>query len=225
MDSRRHFNVRLLTAGLFVSLFAAATVTRAQQGATYVHIAADTCSGTKLKLELDGMTPPQQARLKVTRDSDSRIVVDEPVTLNNGQYSWSGLLAPLGKYRAQLFDVNQTSTPLGLAYVFNNNEIVKDFIEGERGEIVQLTRGGDESINTTQTERKPLLVDKLPLADGKNKLHIVVIDLSNNNKADEYFGEPPANQVWNSRPLLLGNYRVIVIEYKGNKTCTLVRRR
>lgn len=224
MDPRRHLNIRLLAAVLFGSLFLGAAVTLAQQGATYVQIAADSCSGTKLKLELDGVTPPQQARLRVTRDSDGQVVVDEPVTLNSGRYYWSGLLAPLGKYRAQLFDVSQKTTPLGLAYAFNNNDILKDFIEGERGEIVHLTRGGDESTNIPQTQIKILPVDKLPSSNGKNKLHIVVIN-QQNNKADEYFGEPPANQVWNSKPLPLGDYRVIIIEYKGNETCTLVRRR
>jgi hypothetical protein len=224
MDSRRHINIRLLVAVLFVTLVVGETVTRAQKGATYVQIAADSCSGTKLKLELDGVAPPQQARLRVTRDSDGQVVVDEPVTLNNGRYYWSGLLAPLGKYRAQLFDVNQKSTALGLAYAFNNNDILKDFIKGERGEIVHLTRGGDESTNLPQTQLKILPVDRLPASNGKNKLHIVVIN-QQNNKADEYLGEPPANQVWNSKPLPLGDYRVIIIEYKGTETCTLVRRR
>ena len=64
-------------------------------------------------------------------------------------------------------------------------------------------------------------VDKLPASNGKT-LHIVVINQLNNGKADEYFGEPPANQVWKSKPLPLGDYRVIIIEYKENQTCTLV---
>ena len=98
---------------------------------------------------------------------------------------------PLGKYRAQLFDPNQKSIALGLAYEFNNNDILKEFIKGERGEIIHLTRGGDEAMNLPQTELKPLPVDKLPASNGKNKLHIVVIDHHTNNKADEYFGQPP----------------------------------
>src|SRR6266446_1265818 len=221
MDSRRYFSARLLVVVLFVSLFGGEPLTRAQKGATYVQIAADSCSGTKLKLELDGVTPPPQARLRVTRDSDDQVVVDQPVILNDGRYYWSGLLAPLGKYRAQLFDANQKSTALGLAYAFNNNDILKDFIKAERGEIVHLTRGGDETINVPQTELKALPVEKLPASNGKNKLHIVVINQLSNGKADEYFGEPPPNQVWKSKPLPLGDYRVIIIEYKENQTCTL----
>lgn len=225
MDTRRHVNIGLLVPVLFVSLLVGETLTRAQKGATYVLIAADGCTGTKLQLELDGVTPPPQARMKVTRVSDGQVVVDQPVTLNrDGRYYWSGLIAPLGRYRAQLFDPNQKSTALGLAYEFNNNDILKEFIKGERGEIIHLTRGGNESINIPQTELESLPVDKLPASNGKNKVHIVVIN-HENNKADEYFGQPPANQVWKSKPLPLGDYRVIIIEYKENDTCALVRRR
>src|SRR5260370_15555794 len=205
---------------MLVSLVAGETIRRAQKGATYVQIAADSCRGTRVKLKLDGIAPPRQATLRVTRDSDGQIVVDEPVTLNDGRYYWSGLLAPLGKYRAQLFDPNQKTTALGLAYEFNNNDILKEFIKRKHGEIIHLTRGGDESVNLPQTELRPLRVDKLPASNGKNKLHIVVINHHTNNKANEYFGRPPASQVWSPKPLPSGDYQVIVMQYTSNTTST-----
>ena len=185
---------------------------------------ADSCSGTKLRLELDGITPPPQARLIVTRQSDEKIVVDQSITLSNdSKYYWSGVLAPLGKYKAQLFDANQRSVALGLPYAFNNDEILKEFITGERSELVHLTRGGDEPI-TQQTDLKKLTVANLPRPNGKNKLHIIVINQLN-SKADEYFGVAPSNQLWESRPLPLGDYRVVIIEYNENEACTFVRRK
>jgi hypothetical protein len=223
MDFRKHINIGFLALALVLSLSSKGG--SAQQGATYVKIAADACSGTKLKVELDGVSPlPPQARLRVTRESDERVVLDQLVLLSSDRrYYWSGVLAPLGKYKAQLFDFGKSPTPLGLAYVFNNNDILKEFIRGERGEIVHLTRGGDESSSTPQTEVKDLVIDRLPASTGKNRLHIVVIN-QQNNKADEYFGEPPPSQFWKTRTLLLGDYRVIVIEYQDNGTCTRVRR-
>jgi hypothetical protein len=223
MDFRKHINIGFLALGLLLSLSSKGS---AQQGATYVKIAADACSGTKLKVELDGVSPlPPQARLRVTRESDERLVLDQVVMLSSDRrYYWSGVLAPLGKYKAQLFDFGNSSSPLGLAYVFNNNDILKEFIKGERGEIVHLTRGGDGSSSSPQTEVKDLVIDRLPASTGKNRLHIVVINRQN-NKADEYFGEPPAGQLWKTKPLPLGDYRVIVIEYDDNGTCTLLRRR
>jgi hypothetical protein len=88
-----------------------------------------------------------------------------------------------------------------------------------------LTRGGDETSSPSQTEVKNLLIDSLPASTGKNRLHIIVIN-HQNNKTDEYFGEPPADHLWRSKPLPLGDYRVIVIEYDSSKeTCKFVRRR
>lgn len=224
MDPRRHLNIGFLTTVAIVSaLWLGMLSANAQKGATYVQMGADSCNGTKLSLELDGITPPPQARLIVTRQSDKQVVVDEPVSLgSDSRYNWSGVLAPLGIYRAQLFDANQKSVPLGLPYAFNNDDILKEFIKGERGEIVHLTRGGDEPISQ-QTELKKLAVGNLPRSSGKNKIHIIVINYLN-NKADEYFGVPPSSQLWESRLLPLGNYRVIIIEYNENKTCTFVKR-
>ena len=225
MDSRRHLNIGFLVAVAIVSvLWSGARSANAQKGATYVEMAADNCSGTKLSLELDGITPPPQARLIVTRRSDEQVVVDEPVSLgSDSRYHWSGVLAPLGKYRAQLFDANQKSVALGLSYAFNNDDILKEFIKGERGEIVHLTRGGNEPV-TQQTEQKKLTVGSLPRSNGKNKLHIILMNQLN-NKADEYFGSPPSSQLWESRLLPLGDYRVIVVEYNENEACTLITRK
>lgn len=158
------------------------------------------------------------------RESDNEIVVDQRVNLSgDSKYYWSGLLTPLGKYRAQLFDANNRSTALGLPYVINNNDILKEFVRGERGEIIHLTRGGDEPINP-QTDLKKLSVGNVPRPNGKNKLHVIVINQVN-NKADEYFGAPPSSQVWDSRLLPLGDYRVVIIEYNGNAPCSFVRRK
>lgn len=224
MDFTKHFNTGLLVLALVLSFSIQGS---AQKGATYVKIAADECSGTKLQVELDGVSPlPPQAKLRVIRESDGRTVVDKPVALSSdSRYYWSGVLAPLGKYTAQLFDASNSSTPLGLAYLFNNDDILKEFVKGERGEIIHLTRGGNETSSPSQTEVQNLVIDNLPASTGTNLLHIIVIN-QQNNKTDEHFGEPPADHLWRSKPLPLGDYRVIVIEYNGsNETCKFVRRR
>ena len=223
MGSRKYINIGLLACGLLLTQLGSAVITSAQQGATYVHVAADKGSGTILELELDGITPPAQAQLIVTRESDNQIVVDQQVNISkDSKYYWSGILTPLGRYRAQLFDVNRRSVALGLPYAFNNNDILKEFIEGERGEIIHLTRGGNEPTDP-QTELKRLSVSNLLRSNGKNKVHIVVINKYNTN-ADEYFGPLPSNQVWESKLLPLGDYRVFIFEYNENQTCTLIRR-
>ena len=80
------------------------------------------------------MPLPSEVLLKVRRASDDKEIVNQPITLNSdGRYYWSGLVTPLGKYWAQLFDARDKTTPLGVAFAFNNIDILKDFVREERG--------------------------------------------------------------------------------------------
>jgi hypothetical protein len=185
---------------------------------------ADRCSLTKLRVELDGLTPlPSEVILRVWRASDNQEVFNQKVNLgSDGQYYWSGLLVPLGRYKAQLFNTKDASASLGIPFSFSNIDILKNFVSEERGEITYLSRGGDPSEPQNDHERKTLPVNQLPKPTGHNKIHIIVIN-DRANKADEYFGDPPADQIWRSKPLYLGQYRLMVVEYLNDGRCQILR--
>lgn len=84
---------------------------------------------------------------------------------------------------------------------------------------------GDEAQNADNNEeRRPLTVSQLPAPTGQSQIHIVVMN-DRGNKADEYYGPPPNEQRWSSKPLSLGRYRLIVAEYKKDQDCQVVRGR
>jgi hypothetical protein len=228
MDARRNLSIGFLAiALLLVTVLASGPSECAQRGATYVETSADRCSGTRLRIQLDGIKPlPSEVLLKLRRASDDKEIANQPIPLNNdGRYYWSGLVTPLGKYWAQLFDAKDKTTPLGVAFAFNNIDILKDFVREERGEITYLSRGGNDTRNTqADLDRKSLTVNQLPSPTGHNQIHIVVID-DRATKADEYFGAPPSEHLWNTRPLLPGRYRLIVVEYVDNGTCKILKGR
>jgi hypothetical protein len=228
MDARRNTNTGFLVI-LFLSIAvgASAIPQSRRAGIIYVSIQSGNCTQTKLRLELDGVTPkPASVMLRVTRDNDKVEVINQELNLNDdGNYYWSGLLAPLGKYKAELFDERNNSLALGKPFVFNNIDILKSFIREERGEITYISRGGDEAQNAQNNDdRKTLTVNQLPTPTGQNQIHIVVMN-DRGNKADEYSGPPPGEQRWSSKPLRLGQYRLIVAEYKNDQSCQIVRGR
>ena len=197
------------------------------KGELYVIPRAGRCTETALPLELDNVKPlPAEVLLRIKRFDDEKEVGKWLLTLNNDTYKWSGLLTPLGKYRAELYDARDRTTLLG-QFTFNNIDILKDFVKEERGEITYISRGGEgaENNNTeSDSERKSLLIDHLPASDGSNRLHIIVMN-SRGLKAAEYFDRPPKDGRWESPPLLLGQYRLIVVEYKGDGNCQTIRGR
>jgi hypothetical protein len=181
------------------------------------------CSETSLPLELDGVNPlPAEVELRVKRGNDNQYAVKSRLTPDGGGYRWSGLLVPLGKYTAQLYDAGDGAL-LG-EYTFNNIDILKDFISRERGEIITITRGEGETTGGQgpDAEMGSLSLDNLPRLDRGSQLHIIVMN-SRGNKADEYFGPPPPGRRWRSRPLRLGDYKLIVIDYKGDGGCQIIR--
>lgn len=226
MDARGKTYLGLLVVSCL--LLSSLTSSRAQQprpkGGLYVIPRVSRCSETLLPLELDGIGPlPTQVILKIRRSGENQDLVKQQLKLDGDKYKWSGLLAPLGKYDALLFALNDESTPLGI-FTFNNIDILKDFIKEERGEITYINRGGPGSVDPSIEEsiRKPLPVERLPKRDGRNQLHIIVMN-GRGTEADEYFGPPPESQRWVSKPLRLGEYRLIVVEYKGDGSCQLIR--
>jgi hypothetical protein len=224
MDVRKNSCFRFLaTTALLIGVLPTISAPQAQRAATYVVPRADRCSLTKLRVELDGITPlPGEILLKIWRAGDNQEVLSQNVNLGDDgkYYYWSGLLVPLGKYKVQLFNAKDISAPLGIPFSFNNIDILKDFVNEERGEITYLSRGGDPS--QTETERKVLPVDQLPKSNGHNKIHIVVIN-NRANKADEYYGDPPAEQIWKSKPLFVEQYRLVVVEYENDGRCKVLR--
>lgn len=226
MDVRANTNTGLLTVLLLSIAFSTTAIPQPRRGgAIYVSTEAGNCSQTKLRLELDGVTPkPSAVVVRVTRESDNVQVISQELNLNNdGNYYWTGLLAPLGKYKAELLDRGNKSVPFGKPFVFNNIDILKSFIREERGEITYISRGGNETQNAQDNEeRRTLTVDRLPAPAGQNQIHIVIIN-DRGNKSDEYYGPPPQEQRWTSKPLRLGKYRLIVAEYKTDQSCHLVR--
>lgn len=228
MDARRqHSNRFLATAALLIFAFASSTAEQAQKGATYVVPSADKCSQTKIRVELDGIAPlPSEVTLKVWRTIDDKEVVSQQVSLSSDgkYYYWSGLLVPLGKYKAQLFNAKDKSVSLGIPFSFNNIDILRSFVEEERGEITYLSRGGDSADPQAASERQILSVGQLPTPNGHNQIHIIVIN-DRANKGDEYFGQPPREQVWRSKPLFLGKYWLLVVEYQDDGSCRVIRGR
>jgi hypothetical protein len=226
MDAGNKTSVGLLMlSGL---LILAAATSGAGQGRPRGHLhvipAVGRCSETVLPFELDGVTPPREAELRLKRGDDDKNVVTQRLTLDNGVYKWTGLLVPLGKYKAQLYDAGGKTELLG-EFTFNNIDILKDFITKERGEIVTITRGEVEAGAPTQgadSERGTLSIDNLPSPDGANQLHIIVMN-GRGNRADEYYGPPPASRSWRSKPLLWGGYKLIVVEYMRNGNCQIIR--
>lgn len=229
MDAQRKTHIGfLITAFLLLIVAGSSVLSQSRRvGAIYVSPEIGACSGTKLQLDLDGISPlPHEVILKITRDADHLEVVNQQISLSDdGKYYWSGLLAPLGEYRAELFDAKNRSIVFGRPFAFNNIEILKDFIKKERGEIIYISRGGEGTENVqTDRERKTLTVNQLPTPTGKNQIHIVVIN-DRANKADEYFGPPPRERVWSSKPLRSGRYHLIVAEYRDDQSCQMVKGR
>jgi len=227
MDVRTNTN----TGFLVVLLLAMAMATNGgsqsrRAGILYVSLQPGNCTQTNLRLELDGIIPkPTSAVLRVTRDNDKIEVVNHQLNLSDdGYYYWSGLLAPLGKYRAEMFDGANKSLTAGKPYVFNNIDLLKNFNDEERGEITYISRGGnDPQTGQDGYERRSLTVDRLPPQTADHQIHIVVIN-DRGNKADEYFGPSPREGLWRSKPLRFGPYRLIVAEYPGNQSCRITRR-
>jgi hypothetical protein len=196
------------------------------KGSLYVIPTIGRCSETTLPLELDGITPmPNEVELRVKRSGEDRDVVAGRLTLGASVYTWSGLLVPLGKYTAQLYSVGDKTGLLG-EFTFNNIDILKDFITRERGEIITITRGeggeGKSENPESSAGRGIWTLENLPKSDGRNQLHIIVMN-SRGNKADEYYGTPPQDQHWRSKPLLAGQYRLIVVEYKDDGSCQIIK--
>lgn len=224
MDVRTNTNIGFLVV-LLLSITTNVTPQSRRVGALFVATQTGNCSQTRLRLELDGITPrPSPVVLRVTRERDQFEVVNQELNLSNdGNYYWTGLLAPLGKYKAELFDGKTKAVALGKPFVFNNIDILKAFNKEERGEITHISRGGDEGQNSQNNEeRGTLTVNELPAPTGQNQIHIVVMDYRG-NRADEYFGPPPGERRWSSKPLRPGRYRLLVAEYKLNQSCQLVR--
>jgi hypothetical protein len=227
MDARNKTSLRLLTLGclLLLAVVASGAGQGRPRGSLYVIPTVGRCSETVLPLELDGINPPpSEVELRVKRSDDDRNVIAQRLTLDNGTYRWSGLLVPLGKYKAQLYDASDSAALLG-EFTFNNIDILKDFITRERGEIVTITRGGGEAEAGDQgvdAGRGSLSLDNLPKPDGGNRIHVIVMN-GRGNRADEYYGPPPANGRWSSKPLLAGNYKLIVVEYGGDGNCRIIR--
>jgi len=200
------------------------------RGALYVLPHAGNCTQTVLSLELDGISPlPTEVLLRIKwlgdRSREGKEVVSQRLSLTESGYTWSGLLTPLGKYKAQLCDAGNNAMILG-EFAFNNIDILKEFITQERGEITYISRGGSDSGTTNPNvdqERKPLRVDHLPKPNG-NQIHIIVMT-RRGEKADEYYGSPMPEQYWISKPLFPGEYRFIVAEYYGNGNCQVIRGR
>jgi hypothetical protein len=224
MDVRTHTNPGFLVLVFFSIAVATNAIPQARRlGVFYVRMETGKCSQTTLRLELDGFKPmPSSVLLRITRHTDDAVVVKQEVNLaDDNSYRWTGLLAPLGKYKAELFDAKNRSAALGAPFAFNNIDILKDFIKEERGEITYISRGGKEPNNNQGDERKPLTVTRLPAPTGHNQIHIVVIN-DFGIEADEYYGLPPAEQRWSSKPLRPGRYRLVVAEYDKDN-CHLVR--
>lgn len=194
-------------------------------GFIYVTPRPDSCTQTKLQVQLDSISPrPESVMLRVTRDDKTEVFNQELKLGDDGHYYWTGLLVPLGKYKAEVFDASNKSLALGKPFAFNNIDILKDFIREERGEITYISRGGDDKQTAQDEERQPMTVDRLPPRTNANHVHILVMN-DRGNKADEYFGPPPVEQRWVSKPLRPGRYQLIVAEYKEGQSCRLVRGR
>lgn len=196
------------------------------RGSLYVIPTVGGCSETTLPLELDGVSPlPDEVELHVKRGGEVGDTVTARLALSDGVYRWSGLLVPLGKYKAQLYSVGDKATLLG-EFTFNNIDILKDFIARERGELITITRGEDgEDPSGSQDEgggRGTWALENLPASDGRNRLHIILMN-RRGNKADEYYGPPPESRSWRSKSILPGQYRLIVVEYKGDGSCQVIR--
>ena len=221
-------SIGLLALGCLL-LLAAGTSSIGQnrsKGSLYVIPTAGRCSETALPLELDGITLPAYVELRIKRGDEDKVVVTQRLTLENGVYKWSGLLVPLGKYKAQLYDGIDKAELLG-EFTFNNIDILKDFITKSSGEIVTITRGEGETESGSQgsdAARGSLTLGNLPKPDGNNRLHIIVMN-SKGNKADEFYGSPSSDGTWRSKPLIIGNYKLIVVEYSVNGNCQIIRGR
>src|SRR5437867_1593891 len=122
MDVRRKRCFRFLaTMALLIGVLANNSLPQAQRGATYVAPMADRCSLTKVRVELDGITPlPSEVLLKIWRAGDNQEVLSQSVGLGSDgkYYYWSGLLVPLGKYKAQLFNAKDASASIGIPFSF-----------------------------------------------------------------------------------------------------------
>jgi hypothetical protein len=223
MDTSRNAGTRFLIA--LVSLaFASIAVPQSQNvGYLYVTARADSCTRTKLQIEVDNVAPkPGSVLLKITRDDKSEVLTEEIKLNSDGYYYWTGLLVPLGKYRAQVFDTKNKAVGLGKPFAFNNIDILKDFVREERGEIIYISRGGGEKETTQDEQLQTKTVEDLPVRTNNNQLHIVVMN-DRGNRADEYYGPSPAERRWTSKPLRPGKYRLLVAEYGGDGSCRALR--
>jgi hypothetical protein len=225
MDARTNANIGFLVIVILSIAIASGGVPQSRRaGFVYVSIQAGNCTQTNLRLEIDGVTPkPESVVLRVRRDSDNAEVVNELLKLSDdGNYYWSGLLAPLGKHRAEIFDEKNKSVAIGKPFVFNNIDLLKNFITERRGEITYISRGGDGT-NAAQNdhEKRTLTVDRLSPQTADHQIHIVVIN-DRGNKADEYYGPAPREGRWRSKPLRFGPYRLIVADYLRNQSCRVI---
>ncbi len=223
MDARTNASAGFLVVLLSLAVANSAVPQSQRSGFIYVTTRADSCTRTNLQLQLDNFTPkPASVLLRVTREDKSEVVNEELNLTNDGNYYWTGLLVPLGKYKAEVFDSRNKSRALGKPFAFNNIEILRDFIREERGEIIYISRGGGEKETPQDEKLQTKAVDGLPPRTNGNQLHIIVMN-SRGNKADEYYGPPPVERRWTSKPLKPGEYRLIVAEYKSDQSCQVTK--
>lgn len=223
MDIRRDASTGFLVVLLSLAVVNIAVPQPQGRGFIYVTTRADSCTQTKLQLQLDNLNPkPASVLLRITREDKTEVATKELNLGSDGNYYWLGLLVPLGKYKAEVFDAKNNSRALGKPFAFNNIEILRDFIREERGEIIYISRGGGEKETPQDEELQTKTVDGLPPRTNGNQLHIIVMN-SRGNKADEYYGPPPIEQRWTSRPLRQGEYRLIVAEYKSDQSCQVIK--
>ncbi|HET6976664.1 MAG TPA: hypothetical protein VFI24_10105 [Pyrinomonadaceae bacterium] len=223
MDIRTNASTGFLVVLLSLAVANSAVPQSQGRGFVYVTTQADSCTQTKLQLQLDNLTPkPASVLLRITREDKTEVANKELNLGSDGNYYWTGLLVPLGKYKAEVFDARNKSRPLGKPFAFNNIEILRDFIREERGEIIYISRGGGEKETAQDEKLQTKTVDGLPPRANGNQLHIIVMN-SRGNKADEYYGPPPVERRWTSKPLKPGEYRLIIAEYKSDQNCQVTR--
>lgn len=227
METKIKYRYQLLacsavTTMLYLSFIPVAV---SQSAELYIKAEMGDCTKTRLIVRLDGVKPlPNEIHFTIKtyerNSQDGEVILNQQrLILTSDRYIWIGLL-PLGRYSAQAY--NKDKRKLSDEYVFSNERLVQILDRGGQSEIVQL-RGGDvtdqENISSG-SKIAQLSLDRISYSATTRRMHLILI----NNKgelADQYLGPPV--QSWKSKPLPIGAYKRIMVEYDEAYSCKPIK--
>ena len=221
MDKRKNANLRLLRT--LIKTLAAVFLFSATGSAAelYVRVITAGCSKTTLSIKIERLADlPDSIDFSVKDGKTGEIIVAQTkLTLQNGEYAWTGLI-PLKDYTAS---VSFPGLKAALQDKFTNKFLMQRFLD-KASRSFQI-RNGNKKKESDGVVKPPNTIQDIPLGEfppNIDTIHVLLIG-ADNKLAAQYLDKPVPS--WNpSAPD--GTYKLVIVEYdKNGITCEVKSKR